>query len=226
VAQVSWAADQFTDFVIDQSVLSTPLSFEARAWTCYHSAQWQKSLAETWYWLSDQPFSARPAVHGSFLASALLEDYAQAIKIGEAGLIANPRDFSLLNNIAVALAKSGEVEKASGVFSRINTSSLSQLNQVVWKATAGLLRFRSNQPDDGRRLYLEAMDKGSENGLNTMTARASVYLANEEIAAKTPQWKGAMVRAHGLTKGTNDPITKELFNRLLETKKPMDIVAS
>ena len=107
VAQVSWAAEHLPAFDIDPAVFSVPRSFEAKAWNFYHTARWPQALVESWNWLGDQPFSARPAVHGSFIASVLLEDYAEAQRIAAGGLIANPKDFTLINNIAFALANNG-----------------------------------------------------------------------------------------------------------------------
>jgi Flp pilus assembly protein TadD len=112
IAQINWASRFIDSFDLDPSVLRVPRLFEARSWAYYNFGQWQDAFEQAWNWLFDQPFSRPPAIHGSFIASMLLEDYRSAEQMARIGLTANPQDFSLLNNLAVALSKQGKTGEA------------------------------------------------------------------------------------------------------------------
>lgn len=225
VAQVSWAADRLPGFALDPKLFATPGSFEARAWNYYHIGigladgadtgshdQWSLALQESWNWLNDQPFSTRPAVHGSFIASVLLDDYAEARRIADAGLDANPRDFTLLNNTAVALAKHGDVSQANEYFSKIDRTTLEPSEEIVFRATRGLLRFRSGDPVGGRAAYLEAVERatGQFSGLK---ARAAIFLAMEELRLGTDQAPATLSSALGFATERDDIISRLLARR-------------
>ena len=144
-------------------------------------------------WLSDQPFSRRPAIHGSFIATTFLDDFTRAEEIARAGLVANPRDFSLLNNLAVALAKSGRERDAASAIARIRPSDLSIDNRIVWLATNGLIQFRLGLLDAGRALYRASIDEAHANDRNSVRARAAISLAIEELARGTAESTVAVI---------------------------------
>jgi tetratricopeptide (TPR) repeat protein len=185
VAQLRWAAKQISDLYFDPKLLQIPRTFEARSWEEYYGGEWEKSLEQTWKWLFDQPFSAQPATLGSYVASVFLEDYSQSIRIAEAGLQANPRNFNLINNFTVGLAKAGRLREAETMFARLVSTSLEPEERIVWLATAGLLSFRGGNAQRGRALYRKAIESAGSESI-VLSARAALFLALEELNIRSP----------------------------------------
>jgi hypothetical protein len=52
-------------------------------------------------------------------------------------------------------------------------------------ATEGLLKFRTGNVEEGRRLYADAMAQARRNGNRRTEALAAVHLAREELLART-----------------------------------------
>jgi hypothetical protein len=104
--------------VVDPASLELPRAFEARAWSEFYLGSWVRALRAGKRWLRDQPFSASPAVHASYVASVALEDYEEGVRIANSGLLANPNDPTLLNNLSYSLANFGRLQEAEAALSR------------------------------------------------------------------------------------------------------------
>jgi tetratricopeptide (TPR) repeat protein len=144
-------------------------------------------------WLRDQPFSKRPAVFTSYVAS-LIEDYEKSISILKKSLNANPDDPTLINNLAFALGSANRLDEAENALRQIDIAEMKGLPAITLAATAGLLLFRSGSPDRGRDLYNLAISRASEQGIAKYRAMASLYLAREELIASTPSAEAAVNR--------------------------------
>ena len=162
---------------------NVPLVHEAKAWEHYCNGMWRKALNESWKWFYDQPFSDRPVILGSYIATTVLGDYKESIKILEKGKVSNPNEFLVLNNLAFSYASIDEVSKAQNVFNEINTNGLDDRDKIVLDATEGLIAFRSGEIEKGRAKYLKAIKAAEIDKI--LQARAYVYYAREEVRAKT-----------------------------------------
>jgi Tfp pilus assembly protein PilF len=153
-------------------------------------------------WFDDQPFSIGPAVHGSYIAAVCLREYEHAASIARRGLRANPNAVMLKNNLAFVLASSGAIADANKVFAGISGQPADVATSIVLRATEGLLAFRSNDPERGRTLYLEAMESARSNSMKKLRAMAAVFLAREELEAGSslalPAWEKALDLAQGI----------------------------
>ena len=85
---------------------------------------WKGVVAASMDSLLDEPFSSRPAVLGSFAAATGLEDYGLAVNITGNGLIANPNELGLINNLAFSLA----LNKPHEALKELQTASRPALN--------------------------------------------------------------------------------------------------
>jgi tetratricopeptide (TPR) repeat protein len=218
VAQVNWATEILGTIKMSPSVLEVPRLFEARSWGFYRAGQWRDALDQSFGWLEDQPFSSRPAIHGSYIASSLLEDYDSAERIARAGLEANPGEFGLLNNLTVALARTGRVTEAVRYFGMINRSNLSAVHRIVWHATAGLLCFRNGQIEQARALYGLAVDNAAGSEMESLRAQAALARAAEELYAQTPEASEAKQTAIILAEASASPVIKALVARISEIR--------
>ena len=159
-----------------------PCSYEANAWFACQDSKWDKALHEAQLWLVDQPFSSRPALLGSYIACSAVEKYDLAVAFAEQGLLSNPKDFILQNNLAFALASRGDIDEASRALRKIDVGGLDDGQRVVFDATVGLVLFRSGNLEAGRSCYRAAIRRGSRlNGPRGAVAR--IYYAFEELRA-------------------------------------------
>ena len=186
VAQAEWASRRLSDFRVETRHLEAPWSFEARTWDHFAAGQWSAALLECERWLSDEPFSSRPAMVGTFVSGVALEDYASSIRLARLGLMANSDDQTLLNNLASALASTGDVEEASKVYQSMDPRRCDDGTYIAWLATGGLISFRRGFPERGRQLYREAIDTAGAPEHGVRKAMAVTFLAREEAIASSP----------------------------------------
>lgn len=73
VAQIAWLeTTASTEFDAADAARNLPNAWEARTFETFERQEWARSCEEAKYWLCDQPFSSRPAVHGSYVAATYL----------------------------------------------------------------------------------------------------------------------------------------------------------
>lgn len=181
VAQAAWLERQFYGVRVEKSEKPPPISHEALAWDFCRKAKWNDTVVESLKWLNDQPFSSRPATLGSYISAVSLGEYEKSANIAHMGLIANPKDFTLLNNLAFALGHIGRLKDAREVFGRIRESTLSSEEKFISLATNGFLCYREGNVIEGRNLYLEALEKGKKATDEKRRASAFLWMTLEEL---------------------------------------------
>jgi tetratricopeptide (TPR) repeat protein len=185
VAQATWATGEMTGFEVDPESLRTPRAFEARTREAHRAQDWHAAVSNSEQWLKDEPFSSRPATLGSYWAAVALQDFKRSERIARYGLQAEPTDPLLINNLAVALAKSGRVDEAEKSICLVHWGSAPRGVQIAATATKGLILFRLGSPDLGRTLYREAIDQCDSAEFDRTRASALLHLAVEEANART-----------------------------------------
>ena len=219
VAQALWASRHLKLIDYVDSYLLLPCTYEARAYSYHKTGKWKDAMSEAVKWLHDQPFSSRPAVTGSYIASTNLENHPMAEEIAKYGLASNPDDTLLLNNLTYALINQNKIEEAEKVFSRIDVNALDHSEEIVWNATYGLINFRKKNIDMGRALYKNAIEIADRYNYNKHKTLASIYLAREEILSKTDYSEQAIRFAREASQTTNDIEIQTVFDnvcRLIE----------
>ncbi len=181
LAQITWASSMDKLIKIENLHGQVSSGYEAQARADYQKEDFNASFNSVVKWFMDQPFSTSPAVFGSFIASTLTKNYENAIAISSAGLISNPNDPTLLNNIAYAYALDNNVDKATKYISKIKASQLTEDSKICLKATRGLIAFRSNNINAGRELYKEAIVDAKESNNKILNWIAILNLTREEI---------------------------------------------
>ncbi len=184
VAQAEWASRRMSGLEFVGAVIERVAdSFEARASQSFARGDFDAALRYALLWLDDQPFSVRPAVAASYVAAEALGMYAEAVRICDRGLIANPRDPELLNNRAYALACLGDNRAAIASIDEIEVSRAHKESLISALATRGLIAFRSGDPDSGRQYYKEALELAAGASHETSRRRCLLHWACEEIRA-------------------------------------------
>lgn len=175
-------------------------SYEAEAQLLYNESKYQESFEAMKKWLRYQPFSSRPALQGSFIASLALEDFEEAVNIARIGLLSSPHEFMLQNNLAFSLLSQNKIDEAEQIFNRVNASLLSKEEMAVYNATKGALAFRKGFLDEGRTLYKNAIRQFEEEKNIGSKIMAMYFWYREE----------------NLSKGTEAPILRGEIENLLE----------
>jgi tetratricopeptide (TPR) repeat protein len=108
----------------------------------------------------------------------------EAIKLAKEGLIANPNDLILRNNLAFSYLRSNHINEAESV---LNTfpRSLPEHEQIFFLATSGLLNYKKGDINLGRSLYLRSIDLCRKKHDKRLIAKASLYLALAELESNT-----------------------------------------
>ena len=216
VAQVAWASRRDRRIVIDDRYLDIPNTFEARSWTCFLREDWKQVVEQCHKWQSDQSFSSRPMILGSYVSAVALEDYSRSVRFADKGLIANPDDFALLNNLTFARINLGEFEAAEESMAMMKRATNSNSKRAVWLATRGLLSLRTGKVDEGRQYYLDALEIAKkEDGL--LYASALSFFAVEAWNARMHDSQARVAQALGRLRQHDDPNSR-LLERMLYRK--------
>mgnify|MGYP000999425218 CR=1 FL=1 len=187
---------------IKSRLTSNKSSFEAEAQLFYADGKYEQALNSIISWLKYQPFSSRPALHGSFIASLALEKHDEAIRIAKLGLLSSPHEFMLQNNMAFSLISLNRTDEAESILNKIDSSKLSKSSQAVITATQGALAFRKGNPEAGRKLYSSAVDVFDSLKDDRSKALAFYHWSREEDRLETPFVKDLNDRINNLLKKT------------------------
>lgn len=182
LAQIEWASTHDKQLDIDPSKFSVKMNYEALALDNYHNKDFKSALDNAAKWFIDMPFSKRPIMFGSNLASTILKDQEKSLSFLKAGLLSHPNDPQLINNIAYALALDDKPQEAFEELGKIrNVDEYDEITQICLTATKGLSYFRSGFSDVGRKLYLEAIEKTRQIQNQELNWLAILNYAREEI---------------------------------------------
>ncbi len=181
VAQAGWAARLDASITVDPSLLKLPLTYEARAFEARRKSDWQGVIDNCLEWAGDESFSSRPRALGSFVAAAILYDFDLCERLARDGLVGNPFDRTLRNNLAVALANQGQAKSARAEFSKIPRPHSDPMGEATLLATDGLIMFRSGDPETGRALYRASLDASIGEANPYWRASAAMHWWREEM---------------------------------------------
>lgn len=179
IAQTRFISAKFQK-QIDIAQYNVPNRFETDAWLAYNANNFEKVLDMSEKWFYFQPFTSTPAIMNSYISSLVFQNEIHSVAMARKALKVSPSNFSLQNNLVVALYRQGQIEKANLEFEK-----LKQLNiyikddEDVLLATSGLVDYRNGRPEIGRAKYQEAVSHFERNNDNEKKARCLYYWACE-----------------------------------------------
>ena len=205
--------------------LAVPRGYEALAWIRYTEGSMDQAVDALEAWLEDEPFASRPAIDASYLATLALEDHGRAQEIAKIGLLANPTDYRLENNLAVAQLHMNHLKEAVKTVARLPRTSDNPRSQATMRATRGLLAFRLGDLELGARLYLTAADEAATNNLKDVETQALWTGALEAIKAGLPKEHPLISRAstHGSSGPAGSPTLNLLRARVKHSLERIDL---
>lgn len=156
-----------------------PESDEANAHHMLSLGQVSRAIEACGSWSELEPFSAKPAIFGSFIASISDGTIDQGIRLLDSALFSNPSDETLLNNKAVLLSLADRTQEASEVLSHCRPAS--QYRDPTHWATTGLVAMRSGLFDEGVLYYEKAISIAKEERKPLVALRAFLFMGREMI---------------------------------------------
>lgn len=165
-------------------------------------------------WLDDQPFSSRPVILASYVASVCLEDYVMAIRLTERGMKTNPESFVILNNYAFASALAGYPAQGLDAFARINGETLNPSDRIIWLATSGLLQYRVGNIEEARQLYRAAIDDAHRQRDRKKRALALLFQTLEELRLDATAAQSLRAEALDAASAVPDADVQEVVRRV------------
>lgn len=177
-AQIEFLAERTKDFSREEVLPDISNTTEARALSAYWRGELRAALDACEDWQEMEPFSARPAIFGSFLSTARFNDPVRGIRMAERGLASNANDMTLLNNLAVLNAYRGSISVAEKYAERARLAS-DQHGEIANVATKGLIFFRQGKISEGIREYERSMELAVQARRVDLYVRAFAFLGRE-----------------------------------------------
>jgi tetratricopeptide (TPR) repeat protein len=168
-------------------------SAEASSWHSYFALNLSQALDYAREWGLEEPYSTHPFSCGSSIACSA-SNYELGIHFAKEGLLANPGDSMLINNLAYSLLKNGTIRDAERVLSKF-PKNLADLERVYLLATTGLYYFKTGRAEIGRKFYIDAYELSQAKGQHQVAAKALLCLAEAEKEIYSDKAKEAIARA-------------------------------
>jgi len=179
LAQGVWASNRIK-LDVDEKRFGALNAQEAQALSAHNQHNWEHSFQFSRQWAKYESFSARPHLHGSSLASSILQKPDVGEHIAREGIRTNPGHEGLLNGLAFCLAVQGKAEEAKTVIKDVKVEDSPVIPMICLTATMGLIEYRLGNYNEGQRLYEKAIFEAAKHNKPELKARAMLYLAREE----------------------------------------------
>lgn len=213
LAQIEWANNRQHLFDFDVTNFDSN-NYEAYTLSNFNSKNWHETIDNAEKWFMEMPFAKRPVLFGHHTSSFYLEDQETAIKFCKAGLVANPNDPEIINNIAYSYAVIDDIKKAFEYLNKVQISDVKEVSaRICLIATTGLAYYRSGERDRGKSLYMEAITEARRAGNKFLADFALLHLVKEELLSKSTDSKTLYEEAMNINSGERLSI-KTIKNRL------------
>ncbi|MBI4291297.1 MAG: hypothetical protein HY661_07460 [Betaproteobacteria bacterium] len=212
LAQVHWVARETgRSFEVRNAWKSAPMAYELQAYEAYVNAERDIALKGALSWHEDEPFSSRPVILASFLAS-LGEGREDYISLCQDALRSNPEDERLESNLVYLLIAVGRVEEAETRLRNLLRRSVS----IESIANTGYLYLRVGQEADGRLLYEKAVDQFEKQGDQERAALALAFYSRALRESGFQGWRVPIERAKTVYAKLNSPALTILSNTMAQ----------
>ena len=185
LAQIEWASSKDNRIKVDSSSLNIKMNHEALALENYQEGEYDLAVSNATKWLKDMPFSKRPVMFGSNIATTILKDNNKSISILKTGLISHPNDPQIINNLAYAYALDNKPNIALEELAKLKETNYEKTTQACLIATKGLAQFRKGEHKLGRENYLRSIQITKDINNKELNWIAILNYAREEIMAKS-----------------------------------------
>lgn len=195
------------------TVLDFGKSHEALTWVHYFNFKLDDALRVARDWELEEPYSSSPFIVASNIAcNAGRPD--EGAKIAYRGLIANPNDVMLNNNLCYSLLRADRVKEAERFLAKLIIHSESE-NYIYKLATKGLFEFKKKHVESGRQLYFNVFKLCKQSKKYDLFVKAFLNLALAEIEASTAEAEKTTEAALATSEKFDSPDIKLLRQQVL-----------
>lgn len=219
LAQLEWISKKDKRFTFNPlDYTNIPNSYEAFALEQFQQGNWMQVLNYAIRWLYDIPYSSRPVTLGSFICSAFLDEHEVAIKLCKLGLIANPNDPQILNNLLYAYAMSGQVDQAIATSLQLNVfrpGDVPDATVIAFQATYGLIQLKAGNIEEGKQSYDKAIDNARRIKRRDLEVLAYSNYLRELMNLNDPSTEGVFFSFSTIDTTGVEPYAIYLRNRVI-----------
>jgi|GEM_PF-2563292 len=180
LAQIEWIRSRTNVLEDIHPPYTIPASYEAQARDLFRNEKYNACISAAEKWGHFQPFSSRPIILATYIASVCLDDDEKSISIISGALPIHRQDHMVMNNYAFSLLRIGQIENAKRVLSCIKQSISNDHEKTVILATQGLYSYRSGDFTNGEECYRRAIRDFERLKDFKSAAIAAYFWANEE----------------------------------------------
>ena len=222
LAQLHWVAEETgRSFEIKSAWKDIPRAFELQAFQSFVECDVEATLAHAWDWHQDEPFSSRPLVLASFLLDMSERD-DDAIFTCRAGLLSNPDDAALQNNLIYSLIVTGQLDEAQ---ERLNVL-LRMDPSIQALANAGYLYLRIGQEAEGRLCYEKAVELFHKKGDAERAAMVLAFYARSLRDTGFEGWNIPLEKARESNMQLLSPAVAMVLNTISRTTNSAEKLAA
>lgn len=178
VSHSQWVLREQLPGLAESASIDFSRSAQAMSWIYSARLDFDRAMVALRKWTFEEPYSVAPYMQMSWIES-IEEQFESSIQTLRRGLVANPNDISLRNNMAFALLKLGRVAEAEAVFARVKPA-IDDEKEVACLATYGLLLMSKRENIAGQACYLAAIQNAQKSGSRRLALRAAInYLISD-----------------------------------------------
>ena len=165
LAQFEWLSKRESRLIFDpQKFSSVKNPFEAFAFENFKKGNFKDAFYNCLDWFLDIPFSKRPIMFGSYIAT-ILEEHDTAIMLCLIGLRYDHYEIGFINNLVYNYCLKNDLENAekhlTNYHYKIDQQKLSNEIKISLQATIGLFLLRSNKIEEGKQYYKTAIENSA-----------------------------------------------------------------
>lgn len=161
LAQLEWLSKKESKFQFQPNLSERVVNpFEAMAYENFQKGRFMEAFYSCINWYLDFPYSKRPLIFGSYIAS-LNGDFNASIILCTVGLRLDKSEIGFINNIIYAYCLSNNLLPAEKYLNQLNYSEVQQLSseeRIMLQATVGLYNMRNGNYEEGKALYKFSME--------------------------------------------------------------------
>ena len=188
-------------------------SFEATSWRFYYNLELENAIFASRSWILEEPYSSHPYLLNSSIL-CLNGNLKESITISKSGLITNPNDLSLKNNLAYSHLLANDLKEAESILHSFPINIPDQ-NRIFYLATKGLLAYKKNDILLGRSLYSESIELCNKLKEPDLALKALMNLTLMELELHTNKADSLSQQALLLSKDSNDPAVQILRKKII-----------
>lgn len=212
LAQAEWLYQQERNLILPEKMPAhIPFNYEAETLHLNDIGQYDDAYRMSLNWLRTSNFSRRASLMASSIASINLGKREEAINLLKIGLISNPNNEILLNNIAYLLLLDNDVREAKKSLSKISMNNLDLPCSLCVQATLGLLDFRNGNIKEGTNKYKHVMEIAHKMNILEIEQIAHMNLLREQVFAKITTSNNALDIIDSMNLNGSDEISMKYF---------------